>query len=211
VECLERAREFRITLCGNHDEAVAKSAFGFNEIAEQAVNWTREVLRPRWLSGYPKRRRWEFLQNLPLTHEEGDFLFVHGSPRNPTMEYVFESDVEDFLQGYSTKIEKIFREVRRYCFVGHTHTPGIFTDAYRFLSPEEISYRWRLNGKEKIIVNIGSVGQPRDRDNRAAYALLEGDTVLFRRVPYDYRATAEKIRRTRRLHLLNGQRLEEGE
>src|SRR5947208_3237800 len=65
-------------------------------------------------------------------------------------------------------------------------------DLYQFHSPEEVGHAWRLDGR-KTLCNVGSVGQPRDGDPRACYVLLDSDTVRFRRVEYDFAATARKI------------------
>ena len=69
-------------------------------------------------------------------------------------------------------MEKIFALIQRYSFQGHTHVPGVFTEDCRFLSPDEIDYQYRL-GDQKAMVNVGSVGQPRDGDPRACYVILE--------------------------------------
>jgi diadenosine tetraphosphatase ApaH/serine/threonine PP2A family protein phosphatase len=81
--------------------------------------------------------------------------------------------------------------VNRWCFQGHTHLPGIFTDAPQFLLSEQVGGEYRMSGK--AMINVGSVGQPRDGDPRACYVLLDGETVRFRRVPYDTEAAARKI------------------
>ena len=89
-------------------------------------------------------------------YRDGDFLFVHGSARNQTNEYVFPEDVYNV-----TKMNKIGEHIARYCFAGHTHVPGVFIEPepgaqWQFLSPEEIDYTWRLD-ERKTIVNVGSV------------------------------------------------------
>ncbi len=104
---------------------------------------------------------------MPRSHRYGDFLFVHGSPRNPLSEYIFPEDIYNHR-----KMERLFQLVGRYCFQGHTHVPGIFTESYQFFAPEEIDLEYTL-GEGKVMVNVGSVGQPRDGDNRACYVILE--------------------------------------
>jgi predicted phosphodiesterase len=89
---VDKAMSWPIVLMGNHDEAVLKEAYGFNPVAKAAVTWTRDQLRPGLLSGKGKKERWKFMQNLGMTHQEDGALFVHGSPRDPTMEYVLRSD-----------------------------------------------------------------------------------------------------------------------
>jgi diadenosine tetraphosphatase ApaH/serine/threonine PP2A family protein phosphatase len=111
-------------------------------------------------------------------------------------------------------MERIFALVERYCFQGHTHVPGIFTeqlpeDLYQFHSPEELDYVYRLDDR-KTLCNVGSVGQPRDGDWRACYALLHQGIVSFRRVEYDVDTTVRKIRDIDDLDDFLGDRLGEG-
>src|SRR5262249_9969825 len=135
---------------------------------------------------------------------------VHGSPRYPTTEYVLPDEVRD-----TRKMTEIAERIDRYCFVGHTHIPGVFVEPYgggenwHFLSPEEIGYPWQLN-TPKTIVKVGAVGQPRDKNWRACYALVDGDSVTFHRVEYDVNATIAKIRTIPELSNALGERLREG-
>jgi diadenosine tetraphosphatase ApaH/serine/threonine PP2A family protein phosphatase len=142
-----------------------------------------------------------------MSYRDGGDIYVHGSPRDPTMEYVFPYDV---MVCPNVKLEEIFAAFDRMCFVGHTHVPGVITQAYEFFDIQAIDHMYE-RGAEKILVNVGSVGQPRDGDNRASYATLEGDVVRFHRVEYDYAATIRKIREIADLDELCGLRLERGE
>src|SRR5262245_9498997 len=182
--CLDLAMGFRVALLGNHDQAALTAPEGFNPAAERSSAWTRGVLHePSGARG----RRLEFLARLPRRHSDGGLLFVHGSARNPVNEYVFPEDVCN-----PRKMARVFALVERVCFQGHTHLPGVFTESLDFLGPRELGGAYRL-GRGKALVNVGSVGQPRDGDPRASYALLEGDVVRFRRVDYDVGATARKL------------------
>ena len=69
-------------------------------------------------------------------------------------------------------MERLFQLVERYCFQGHTHVPGVFTESFQFFAPEEIDNEYTL-GDGKLMINVGSVGQPRDGDNRACYVILD--------------------------------------
>jgi diadenosine tetraphosphatase ApaH/serine/threonine PP2A family protein phosphatase len=129
---------------------------------------------------------------------------VHGSARNPLNEYVFPEDIYN-----QRKMEKIFSLIEHHCFQGHTHVPGIFTQSMNFISPEEVNYTYRL-GDEKTMVNVGSVGQPRDGDPRSCYVVLEDKSLNFRRVPYDFEQTIKKIYDTPELDNFLGDRLREG-
>jgi diadenosine tetraphosphatase ApaH/serine/threonine PP2A family protein phosphatase len=189
-ECLDLLQflEFRVVLQGNHDQAVIGQTRGFNPHAEETLRWTKHELRTPLPDDESVERRRRFLCQLPFSYEEDDFLFVHGSPRDPLYEYIFPTDATD-----ARKMGQIFVQVPRYCFVGHTHLPGIFTPDLHFYSMEELDGTWRLSDG-KMICNVGSVGQPRDNDWRACYVLIDGDTIRFRRVSYDIIRTVEKIR-----------------
>ncbi|MCL2006125.1 MAG: metallophosphoesterase [Planctomycetaceae bacterium] len=203
IECIELVRKkVAVCLLGNHDQASLFDPEGFNNSAEKAIFWTREQLEnPRIHSA---NERWDFLNGLPRIHREDDFLYVHGSPRNPLNEYVFQDDIYN-----EQRMEKLFSVVPKYSFQGHTHVPGIFTEDREFYAPDELNWRYTL-GEKKAMINVGSVGQPRDRDPRACYIILEGDTIAYRRVEYPLEATIEKIIPIPELDNYLGQRLREG-
>jgi len=210
VFVVDKVMECKVSLMGNHDEAVLKEAYGFNPVAKAAVTWTRNQLRPGILSGKGKKERWNFIQNLKLTHKEDGALFVHGSPRDPTMEYVLRSDCLDLTGGVPEKIRDIFSRFDRVCFAGHTHDPGVITEESQFIHPKECNHEFVFEPGKKYFVNLGSVGQPRDGDTRACYAIYHGDKVTWRRVEYDYRTTMRKIFATSQLDSRAGDRLAHG-
>jgi diadenosine tetraphosphatase ApaH/serine/threonine PP2A family protein phosphatase len=207
-ECLETVmQQCELSILGNHDQAALWDPDGFNPVALQAVYWTRDQLERRDTSRQLSEERWDFLGNLPRSHSEGEFLYVHGSPREPTNEYVFPEDVYN-----QRKMDALFNRIERYCFQGHTHIPGIFTGSGEFITPEECHYRYTLT-QEKTMFNVGSVGQPRDSDPRACYVILhEGnDRVLeFRRVEYPLDTTVQKIYNIPSLDNMLGDRLRTG-
>lgn len=205
-ECIDLVMDCQVCLLGNHDQGALFDPEGFNSGAERAIFWTREQLeKPR---GSPEQnaKRWEFLGELPRNRRENGLFFVHGSPRNPLNEYVFPEDIYN-----NRKMEKIFSLIEKNCFQGHTHVPGVFTagPTLRFSSPEELGYEYRF-GDEKTMVNVGSVGQPRDGDPRSCYVILEDDRLRFRRVEYDFEKTIAKIYETPELDNNLGDRLREG-
>lgn len=166
-ECIDRVIEnCKVTLLGNHDQGAMFDPDGFNIGAERAIFWTREQLENP-SDRVNNEKRWEFLGMLPRTHRQGPFLLVHGSPRNPLSEYIFPEDIYNHR-----KMERLFQLVEKYCFQGHTHVPGVFTEGYQFFAPEEIDHEYTL-GEGKVMINVGSVGQPRDGDPRACYVILE--------------------------------------
>lgn len=203
-ECIDRVMSCRVCLLGNHDQGALFDPEGFNSGAERAIFWTRSQLEESAGNLAEKNRRWDFLGELPRNYQEGNLLFVHGSARNPLNEYVFPEDIYN-----KRKLEKIFALVQRHVFQGHTHVPGVFTEDYHFLSPEEIGSEYRLSD-EKLMINVGSVGQPRDGDRRSCYVVLEDDLVRFRRVEYPLENTIAKIYAIPELDNFLGDRLRDG-
>jgi predicted phosphodiesterase len=226
-ECIDRVMEScKVTLLGNHDQGALFDPDGFNIGAERAIFWTREQLENP--SDRNNERRWEFLGELPRFHRNNPFLFVHGSPRNPLSEYIFPEDIYNHR-----KMERLFQLVERYCFQGHTHVPGVFTENFQFFAPEEIDNEYTL-GEGKVMINVGSVGQPRDGDPRGCYVILddglppgqdgaEGSkptaepprptgavSATFRRIPYDFETTIQKIYAIPELEPFLGDRLRQG-
>ena len=192
VECLKLVQRLDLSLMGNHEEAVLHSPVGFNPIAAEAAIWTKSVLEPGLGAGAEKKALWEFMKSRPLKHEEDGVLFVHASPREPTGEYLLPSDADALLGELSEKLAGCFELVERVCFVGHTHVPGVFTQSGEFLSPDDIGGEYRLQTDAKVICNIGSVGQPRDRICDASYVVFDGELIQYHRVPYDMEATARR-------------------
>ena len=202
--CLDRAMEFDFTIMGNHDHAVFMEPAGFNTPAENAVFWTRRMLDGEADEGR-RQRRWEFLARMEEFRETDSVLFVHGSPRRPMHEYLFPDEAEMSL----TRLMETFDLIQHVCFVGHTHLPGVFTETYEFLTPSHIGHKFTV-GDRKAIINVGSVGQPRDLDPRACYVTLDGREVRWHRVPYDHKATMAKILATGELDEFLANRLAEG-
>jgi len=203
-ECIDLVMPSKLTLCGNHDQGVMFDPEGWSPVAEKAIYWTRDVLESPDDDSTDRERRWEFLAGLPRTHKEGKFLYVHGSPRNPLNEYIFPEDVYN-----ERKIDRIFEQMDRWCFHGHTHLPGVITQDRRFIEPSEINYLYHFDD-QKTLCNVGSVGQPRDGDWRASYVILIGETIHFRRVEYDLETTVQKIFAVPELENFLGERLRAG-
>ena len=203
-EVVDEIMKCQVCLLGNHDQGALFDPEGFNSGAERAIFWTRSQLEGG--SGAPavRQRRWDFLGELPRSLIEGNLLFVHGSARNPLNEYVFPEDIYN-----KRKLEKIFALIPRYAFQGHTHVPGVFSESFSFFSPEELGNEYRLD-QQKAMINIGSVGQPRDGDPRACYVVLEDDLVQFRRVEYPVEETISKIYEIPELDNFLGDRLRDG-
>jgi predicted phosphodiesterase len=203
-EVIDEVMKCRVCLLGNHDQGALFDPEGFNSGAERAIFWTRAQLEEGPGTAAMRQRRWDFLGELPRTYLEENRLFVHGSARNPLNEYVFPEDIYN-----KRKLEKIFALIPQYAFQGHTHVPGVFSESYNFFSPDEINNEYRFD-RHKVMINIGSVGQPRDGDPRACYAVLEDEVVRFRRVEYPFEKTISKIYDIPDLDNFLGDRLRDG-
>lgn len=188
-ECIDLLMGCRVVLMGERDRATLFAEEGGYDpgYGYESALWTRNELESPVLPEEDRKRRWNFLANCPQTHQEGQILYVHGSPRNPLGEGVFPEEIYK-----EAKMRRVFERVERHCFHGRTHAPGIITDDRQFLSPEDVDFVYRL-GALNVLCNVGSVGQPRDDDPRACYVLLDGRTVQFRRVEYDLEATLRKL------------------
>lgn len=206
--CVDLVRgHCRWCLMGNHDEALFRDASDFNPHARGAIEYTRRRMHPRWWTSSDRRARWKWLRGLPLRVEEGRFLFVHGSPRDPVREYVLSTD--GILN--PEKLRSIFEGFEGVAVGGHTHQPGMHDESLDFQGldgAEELTLP--LPPGRKFFVNVGSTGQPRDGDSRACYAVLEEHQVTWHRVPYDFRTTMEKIQRTGQLSEMLARRLAVG-
>lgn len=201
-ECVDLVMKMELCILGNHDYGALIDPEGFSAAAEQAIFWTRKELETG-PDQEQTRKRLAFLAELPRTIREDNVMFVHGSVRNPLNEYVFPEDVHN-----RRKMEKLFSMVQSYCFQGHTHVPGVFMTDMTFARPDATG-PIRL-GNDKAMINVGSVGQPRDGDWRACYVIFDEGTVEYRRIEYDVLATADKIYANPDLDNFLGDRLREG-
>jgi predicted phosphodiesterase len=202
-ECLDLVTQLDGCLLGNHDYGALIDPEGFSAAAEQAIFWTRRQLENPDCPDDSKRRL-EFIARMPRTISEGNILFVHGSVRNPLNEYVFPEDIYN-----RRKMEKLFSMIQGYSFQGHTHAPGIFSPNLQFQRPDEFGYKTQLPS-DKAMVNVGSVGQPRDGDWRSCYVILEGQAIEYRRIEYDIDTTIKKIYNIAELDNFLGDRLKDG-
>ncbi len=179
--CFDILRRFKcVGVSGNHDLAVLErlSASGFDPDAAEAVRWTK-----RQISAEDAL----FLSRLEPVVETNGFTLVHGSPRQPAWEYINSL-------GAAEGNFKCFKTP--YCLVGHTHIPMSFKQEAGATSAAPLSETVGLVlGKASLILNPGSVGQPRDSDPRAAYATYDSGSGVFRlhRVPYDIAAVRERM------------------
>ncbi|HUO10619.1 MAG TPA: metallophosphoesterase family protein [Phycisphaerae bacterium] len=234
LECIDLvSTRCEFSLMGNHDFAIFFEPFNFNTAAENAAFWTRQQFE-----NDPdisrRNRRWKYLGSMPTRMSNERFVCFHGSPRKPINEYVFPDDIYTA----PTKMAAIFDRFEHLCFVGHTHVPGVFIPDPDFYSPEELNNRYTITD-ERAMINVGSVGQPRDRNPDASYVILHdasdgapdasgggaatanasggpsipgdpGGFVEFIRLPYDVQKTVNKVRAIDALDNFLGARLLDG-
>ena len=179
--CIDLLRLYEhLCIAGNHDwAAIGKiDTSDFNPAAAQASHWTAEQLTPEDK---------EYLQNLPLSLCRGDFTLVHGSPREPIWEYILSTiEAQENYAFFETD----------YCLVGHSHVPLVFENSGNDVIYKECPDKDRQPlENNRLIINPGSVGQPRDGDPRASYAVYESeDRVVYHyRVDYDVEETQRRM------------------
>jgi diadenosine tetraphosphatase ApaH/serine/threonine PP2A family protein phosphatase len=180
-----------LCLLGNHEYALLHSAEDFNPKARAAIEWTREELN-RGERSDQNYDYWDFLDRLVPADSDAAAMFAHGSPRDPVREYMLPRDI----QNREKMTANFARMTRHVCFVGHSHVPAIYYEDGRLFRPRgtEGPYSLDVSAKNRAIVNVGSVGQPRDGDPRLSYVMFDGLNVTFVRMEYDHSAAAAAIR-----------------
>lgn len=180
-ECIEKVKSLAmVTVAGNHDWAAVNlfSPETFNPFAKEAILWTRKQLDDG---------EKDFLETLKLVHKNENLTLVHGTLDSPR-------DFNYMTDGYIA--EESFRRMEtNICFIGHTHLAGVYIKE----GNDRISYRldpsFGIKPENKYIINVGSVGQPRDSNHKAAYCIYDSDKkeVQIKRVEYDSKTARKKI------------------
>lgn len=177
--CNIMRREHAACVLGNHDAAAA-GVIGtewFNQHAAACVEWTQRQLT---------EENFAFLKNLPKQFStkinSDSILCVHGTPQDPILEYI---DFSSALQALQTVKENLI-------LVGHTHTPYVFSKQNELFLKENSKIAF---SSKRLVVSLPSVGQPRDLNKKAGFALLDSErkTIEIKRVEYDIAAAAKKI------------------
>jgi diadenosine tetraphosphatase ApaH/serine/threonine PP2A family protein phosphatase len=183
-DCISFLREVcNVCVAGNHDLAAAgkTDTSEFNPNAADAIGWTRRQLSKTDI---------DYLCNLPPRIEAHGFTLVHGSPRDPLWEYVSSLELA---------AENLLAFDGKYCLVGHTHRPLAFSFSglcgHRVADPKHETTIPLAEGA-RLILNPGAVGQPRDGDPQASYAIIDDVRRTFSlfRVPYDVEAVQRRMR-----------------
>lgn len=184
-ECVQVVKRlFPMWICvGNHDRASCglKDITWFNEYAQKSLIWTRKNLT---------QDNQIYLSELPKIVYQSDFTVVHGSPRDPLDAYLLTREqYEENKAGLKTT----------FTFVGHSHVPYIFGDKFThiFIGHSGDTESLILPKTDKYIINPGSVGQPRDGNNKASCMIFDTETseLELRRIKYDFPMTQEKMRK----------------
>jgi predicted phosphodiesterase len=174
-ECVELVRQrCNIVIKGNHEDAVLDItvADDFTDNARSAILWTRKQITEENLG---------YLRSLSLTHRKKGMVLVHSSPCQPQeWNYIFDEDTA--AQAFRCFSEPL-------CFIGHTHMPVIF-------SPNGLASA--ITNDERYLVNVGSIGQPRDRNTDLSFGIFDTGTWTYENIrsPYDMQTAARKILRT---------------
>ncbi|MDA3960271.1 MAG: metallophosphoesterase family protein [Planctomycetota bacterium] len=188
---------FRVTLMGNHEEALVTGKHRFNPYAAQAIDWTRTQLkgasggRLSRLLGSERPDYLSWFKDLPAYVVDANRLLVHGSIYDPVHDYVDEPENPVEAEQMIQTLERDFSGFDL-CFAGHNHTPFIATKVGTFF-PHDGHPTFTLPPGHKAYICVGSVGQPRDRDWRSSFATIDGNTITYHRVSYDLQLTQQKI------------------
>lgn len=180
-ECVARIRALPNLTClsGNHDKAVLGEIDPdtFNDDARSVILWTRNALSADHL---------EYLRTLPVDLTLGDFTLVHGSPRQPVWEYILNRSIA---------CENFPYIDTPYCLVGHSHIAGGFGEGSPCVDVAPDYANALKLGEQRLILNPGGVGQPRDQNPMPAFAILdtEANTWQYRRASYDPRVTQRRM------------------
>ena len=179
IEVLQMIQEMNaVCVAGNHDQAAVGmiGTDSFNEVAAAAAQWTMKQLGPKEKA---------FLQALPLVRRIDEMTLVHATPDQP-QEWGYILSVDDARRSFQ-HLEST------YCFIGHSHLPGVFEEKRGLVFFHSGIFEFKT--KERYIINVGSVGQPRDKNPKASFVIFDAAarTVDFRRVPYNIAQTQRKI------------------
>jgi len=179
-ECIEKAKALgAIMVRGNHDAACtgATDIRDFNEAAREAVIWTRNNLDKKDIA---------FLESLELLYKDDKFTLVHGTLEEPG-EFHYMLDKNSAQKTFALLDTQI-------CFVGHSHIPGIFSYKNNTITYSH-KEKMTLSKDERLIINVGSIGQPRDGNPKLCYSVYDTkkNRVELKRLPYNVRKAQDKI------------------
>ncbi len=179
--CLEAVSKYcDVKLMGNHEYAALGLIYTehYNAAAKESSEWTKTQLSDNDLS---------LIADFEMSHSFDNFLLVHAYP--------FEPEKWRYIIAPNAAIEGFMHFTEKICFFGHSHLPQIFIEQEDALPRCQVGHDFLPDRENRYLINIGSVGQPRDNDNRACYLIFDTDEyeVFYRRVEYDISATQDKM------------------
>ena len=179
--CVEIVESFDLCLAGNWDYFVAGNGETDSRRAKSELKFWYD-----WVRSALSKSQLEFLQSRPSINQRDGKTYAHGDPIDTVNGYLFPESIYD-----RDKMRDIFASFDGLFHCGHTHIGGVFTES-NFIESNQYDGRFAPES-ESAIINVGSVGQPRDNDPRACYVVSYGDAYEFVRVPYDYETTRRKL------------------
>jgi predicted phosphodiesterase len=203
IQCLRIASQWPVVIAGDWDGSLVKhDPTQWSPTINRHIEWIRKQLSLASDADDLVAAARQF----KTVHEQFGCIFTHGTPSN-VRDFVFPEDI------YSPKkLDRIASEFDSVIFVGHTHIPGLFIrndGNWTYLETTD-GHQCDITNYDKLICNVGSVGQPRDGDSRASFVLFDGRTITFHRVEYDLWTTIAKIEAIPEIDNIQGQRLAEG-
>ncbi len=183
VECIDLVREHCfITIRGDHDQGVTDGSEGFIPKTARVLDWTRSLVES-------DPARMKFLREAQDSFVSAGISFVHGSPRS-CFEYLFPHDVTRDPR----KLRAAFAAIEKVCFFAHTHVPGVITEEpLQWSAAQDQGGYYHYRKGSKALINVGSVGQPRDGDPRACWLEIKKNEMFWRRTEYDVSAVVARL------------------
>jgi len=181
IKCIELTRELKCPIvCGNHEHALTGklSIDRFNQLAGESLLWTQERIDDS---------EKDYLNNIDCVYQEEGLTLVHGSLNDPP-EFNYVTDRKTAHIALSLQDTYL-------CFIAHTHVPGLFY----YTNDGDIDFKYApkivLKEEDRFLINVGSIGQPRDGDWRACYCIYDKShgTIQFKRIEYDVKKASDKI------------------
>jgi diadenosine tetraphosphatase ApaH/serine/threonine PP2A family protein phosphatase len=182
-KCIQKIDKYcEIKLLGNHDYALMglESTKSFNHAAKASIEWTKSNI---------KKKNITLLADFEMEATFLDYYMVHSSPGHAER-WFYILDLDQATQSFDNFSQNV-------CFVGHSHIPAIFKKDKNGETVHQIKESIEVNGDCKYIINVGSVGQPRDNDSRACYLIadISNGILYYRRVEYDIKKTQKNMRK----------------
>lgn len=203
VECLRIAARLPVVVAGDWERSVLDRNLKESCAAiDDHLAWVQKQLQ----DAYDGVSLTDAARGFSEVHNEINCTFAHSIPSD-MRDFLFPDDIYN-----SGRLDRIATEFESLLFTGHTHIPGLFVRTRGDWSYIETydDYRFDISDYEKVICNVGSVGQPRDGMSQASFVLFDGRTVVFQRLEYDVNVTVSKIDLIPEIDNIHGKRLREG-